>query len=418
MAERPRIPGGRQIHPEDFRQNNHLTSTAEERARRIERVRERTLEKLSPHLPEHREFMREAVGVLNRIIELERSRFGLSDTKSVVKPLIPEQFLLTTVNRPGSIGSASQIDGTAALSIVKMHFGSPEFFRVLMHEGIHLLDVSKFGYRQYSYLPRASGYEQYVHGRGAFRPFYEAVLEDYACDLMHLYRHLIEPVIVAKKDTYFEESQGVYRMERKLYEEIVSRLASTQATNAGDVKQQFRRGLFSGAFMPMRDIERALGRGTLRVLSAMDLYDSDSAESRDQYRKVDRFLDARGESRFTIGRDIMYTVGPMGLGAYLDRFYDPEEFGRMREVKAKDLTAKDLPALERSISVALMFVDSFRKGENTSTSERDKAIYRISRLWYKKSLQDLEEKRHALAPAQRASRPKRRKFLDIVDDLT
>lgn len=398
MAEKARIPGGRQVHSEDFRLSRTNAEAAASEAEKITRLRERSLERLAQHLPEHREYMREAVSVINDIVEQECARLGLIDEKRAVHPLVPEQFLLSTVNHVGSIGQASQVDGTAVLDIVKMHFGSPEFIRVLLHESIHLLDVSRFGYGAYDSAVRTAGYEQRVHGGLAFRPLYEAVLEDYACELLQRYRHLIEPIVRVHRETYDNEIRGVYRNERNVYDRIISGIVRSKGGTPAKLKIEFQKRLFTGAFMPLRDIERVFGRGTLRVLSAIDLYDANSKESRDMYRRVNRFLDARSNTeRFAIGREIMFSGNYVDLGRYLDRFYDPAEFGRMRTASIKELTSSDLSALERSIDSALMMVESFRKGSQSMTSEHDKYACGQQVLLYKKFLRNLEDKRRQLS---------------------
>jgi hypothetical protein len=121
-----------------------------------------------------------------------------------------------------------------------------------------------------------------------FTPIFEAVTEEMAMDLM-LQQCDADPELkqLADDDNIFSErvnrASEVYTPGSDIVEQdfyityvqimnlIYKAISDVQGESVSDIKDRWRRSLFTGEMMHMRDVERVFGPGSLRFLGALGL---------------------------------------------------------------------------------------------------------------------------------------------------
>jgi len=153
------------------------------------------------------------------------------------------------------------------------------FYVALFHEGIHLASHQKFHLFEGS-LPIATYRAGYTNmdfckrpHREHFRGFDEAVVDMTT-------RELIEKNWQNLSSTlHFNENDKAYLGSLKTatdtgygeYDKIIDFVIDGIAQNKGEAREavwnRFKKGVFTGEMMHLRDVERVFGKGTLRVLA-------------------------------------------------------------------------------------------------------------------------------------------------------
>lgn len=161
---------------------------------------------------------------------------------------------------------------------------SIKHLKVILHEIIHSYAFRKYyvnidkeikhtnysGYR-YGYQVEHPYELNHLH----FQGFNEAVTEEITSEMEQKYFVGILQKLNFPQDDLKEVALGVdrnptYEKQREILLTIIKRIANTKQESEQSIWQQIKGGYFTGEMMYLRDIEKVFGKGSLRVLAAMD----------------------------------------------------------------------------------------------------------------------------------------------------
>jgi len=146
-------------------------------------------------------------------------------------------------------------------------------FQTIFHEGIHLISAMKFQVDTEKKLikPYRTGYtthniteESHEH----FRGFDEAIVDKIIIEAAN--RH--EDEFIKKFNIKPEELEfqvPYYTEYMDILETIIERMAEKNNKDESEIWSNFKKGIFSGQMMHLRDIERTFGEGSLRLIAAL-----------------------------------------------------------------------------------------------------------------------------------------------------
>ncbi len=162
---------------------------------------------------------------------------------------------------------------------------------VLLHEAIHLASAEKYRLTDEGVVIRGRcGYHnirdkdfKYQH----FCEFNEMITTKLTDEIMQ--KHLKE---LAKE---FNLSKKEKKIQYKTYELTVLNLIISEVARENDEKEEnvwrrFKKGLFTGEMMHLRDIERIFGKGSLRVIAALHSGIKKEIDDKEAYNKIIDYL--------------------------------------------------------------------------------------------------------------------------------
>lgn len=153
--------------------------------------------------------------------------------------------------------------------------GRLQFFKGLLHEMVHVASKSKYYLKADKSLKATrSGYhianpiKEHEHLKG----LNEAVVEKTTRDIFDKHRlEIIRDFDISLED-YSKEAKYLdyYDLYIEVLEIIVKRVADTNREKEDEVWNRFKRGIFTGEMIHLKDVEKAYGKGALRVLDILE----------------------------------------------------------------------------------------------------------------------------------------------------
>lgn len=147
-------------------------------------------------------------------------------------------------------------------------------YKCIFHELVHQASFRSVyaDKEERSIDPKRVGYadfnptEDFSHEH--FRGLNEAVVDKIVSDLTQ--RHADE-IVIELNITEAEKNEPVnfYIGEMQVLKVVVEKIAETKGEDPEVVLRRFKQGEFSGEMMHLRDVEKAFGKGSLRVLAAL-----------------------------------------------------------------------------------------------------------------------------------------------------
>jgi len=158
--------------------------------------------------------------------------------------------------------------------INKSKCARPSLYKSIIHEAIHLasLHVYYADIKQTKVRIYRTGYqlfnpkeEEHEH----FRGLNEAIIDKMAIEILKKHKdEIIEEFNITPKEQ--KEKVPIYKTYIQILNIIIQRLAEKNNKTTAAVWQRFKKGLFTGKMLHLKDIEKTFGKGALRVLAALD----------------------------------------------------------------------------------------------------------------------------------------------------
>lgn len=160
--------------------------------------------------------------------------------------------------------------------------GRMQFFDGLLHEMVHIASKSKYFLKADKSLKvTRSGYhianpiKEHEHLKG----LNEAIVEKITRDIFDKHRlEIIRDFDISLED-YSKEAKYLdyYDLYIEVLEIIIKRVAKMNGEKEDEVWNRFKRGIVTGEMMYLKDVEKAYGKGALRVLDILEsdkMYDA------------------------------------------------------------------------------------------------------------------------------------------------
>ncbi len=153
--------------------------------------------------------------------------------------------------------------------------GRLQFFKGILHEMVHTASKKKYYLRPDDDISVSrSGYrnENPIDDHEHLIGLNEAIVDKITIDIFNKHRKDIVLDFDISSDDCAKEAKylGHYDKYIEILEIIVKRISDTKGESEDDVWKRFKRGIFTGEMMHLRDIEKIYGKGALRVLDILD----------------------------------------------------------------------------------------------------------------------------------------------------
>ena len=143
----------------------------------------------------------------------------------------------------------------------------------ILHEAIHLVSlrvhyadakrkkirIYRSGYQVFN--PKEKKHEH-------FRGLNEAIVDKTAIEILKKHKkEIIEELNIAPKEQ--REKIPIYEAYIQILDTVIQRIAKKNNESTDIVWQRFKKGLFTGKMLHLKDVEKTFGKGALRVLAAL-----------------------------------------------------------------------------------------------------------------------------------------------------
>jgi hypothetical protein len=209
-------------------------------------------------------------------------------------------------------------------------FNTFDFVKILIHEFIHTYSRSAIFYRDEflgtgaALSPYRSGYLISNRGRNGvkdhdhFRAFNEGVVDKMAVDMLIKYAGEMLDIYEDSSEKRIKGTNLHEYEQTFLIHKIIDGVASETGKAYEEVWRTIKRGLFTGEMMPLRDIERVYGKGSLKVLDCSIEYPQ-TIEDKEQNKRVLMYFTSKSvDGREQLKREIFKASSPDVLDESLE----------------------------------------------------------------------------------------------------
>lgn len=150
---------------------------------------------------------------------------------------------------------------------LSLHPGRKKLYNSILHEVVHLDSVNKHSVNGSCIHQTRSGYlVSKERGHEHLRGLDEMIVDKVTYEIAK--KH-VDKLAKEFKFSKQEKKSLFYGYDLTMLETIIERIAVKNKEEREDVWKRFKKGLFTGEMMHLRDIERTFGKGSLRVISAL-----------------------------------------------------------------------------------------------------------------------------------------------------
>lgn len=230
---------------------------------------------------------------INKYLNEEFKELGIKE-KVGIKPEQIHLLPTDTYNRLHTISSKEKLRaffyGPNQAVYIDKHDAKTrlDLYKTIFHEAVHAVSFSKFGIKKEKERPfqYRSGYDTMVEGSKEHEHF---------CGLNEMVVDKVVPEILAKhkkeltkelKITSEEEKQGIHYYPSYILDTIIEKIAEKKGEDKEATWKRFKKGLFTGEMMHLREVERTFGKGSLRMLAALESGTKKDLEEGEDYRKI------------------------------------------------------------------------------------------------------------------------------------
>jgi len=149
-------------------------------------------------------------------------------------------------------------------------------FKVMLHEALHTLSFCKYHFdsteenkivKEYRSGYRTINPKENYHEH--FRGLNEAVIDKMVREIINKHREeLAEELNIMFKEE--EESYLYYSDYIKILDVIIQKIADRKHEDKEAIWRRFKKGLFTGEMMHLRDLEKSSGKQSLRMIAALN----------------------------------------------------------------------------------------------------------------------------------------------------
>jgi hypothetical protein len=268
--EKEPIVFGKKLTPEDEEEVKALVEQMREESRKpLEGEAEKTVEEMK------------VVDKINEYAAEEFEELGIKEEPAIP----PEQihFLSEEAydnNFPGEKerGFAFHDPDTGLICVDKSRCSKPQLFKVVFHEAVHTLSFHKYfaSVETRRVGPYRAGYttarprvgEDVKKFHEHFRGFNEAITEAITKEVMEKHKGDLASVFHFTPEERQKELR-YYDEYIKVVDKIVDGIAVKNKEDRADVWRRFKRGIFTGEMMHLRDVERTFGKNSLQLLALL-----------------------------------------------------------------------------------------------------------------------------------------------------
>lgn len=290
--------------------------TPEFREEVVKDLEKRRIESMKPIEGEYLKTPEE-VKIIEKFNEYLNEEFEELDIKEKVD-IKPEQIHLLpkdVYNRLPNISSKTETRAffsplNQKICIDKDHYKNRlNLYKSILHESIHAVSFLKFivGEKEKKPPLRRSGYD--IGTMGEFEhEYFEGLNEMIVDDIVReiLVKHADELRKELKVTKWEEEKTNGIFYSRDILRIIIEKIARNNREKEGEIWTGFKRGLFTGEMMHLREVERTFGKGSLRVLAALECGTKKEIPNEEAYKKVlNYFQTDSDEGRDKIANEIL-----------------------------------------------------------------------------------------------------------------
>jgi hypothetical protein len=305
---------------EKFEKNYNIAGkdlTPEKRGELVKDLEYRRIESMKPiegeYLKSPEEF--KIIKSFNKYLNEEQEDLGIKDKVEIV----PEQIHLLpkdVYNRMQGISSKTETRAIFSplnqkICIDKDHYKNRlNLYKSILHESIHAASFSKFIVGEKEKRPplRRSGYhigtlmEDVKHEY--FEGLNEMIADETARDILTKHRDELRKEL---NITSWEERKTTGSFySRDILHTIIEKIADKNNEEERNTWTRFKRGLFTGEMMHLREMERTFGKGSLRVLAAVECGTKEGIPDEEAHKKaLDYFQIDNEEERDKIANEIL-----------------------------------------------------------------------------------------------------------------
>ena len=244
----------------------------------------------------------EEVEVINKINEYLNKEFielGIKDRSEIVPEqihLLPEDVYRKKF--PDIDVDAFHDSLNQGICLNKSsHPSRTELYVAILHECIHLASAKNYYYNinrdkifQYrsgyiSFNPREDEHEH-------FRGLNEMVVDGVRADILKKYGKKFAKEFKFSKQ---EKKKTFDAYPPLILDVIINKIADKNKEKKDVIWKRFKKGLFTGEMMPLREVERAFGKGALRILASLESGASREVKDEKVYSKILTYIDTDDE---------------------------------------------------------------------------------------------------------------------------
>lgn len=212
--------------------------------------------------------------------------------------------------------STSFASSTLKEANIKVSDDAASVFKAILHEMVHIAsynayfadahtDELKENYRT-GYFNNQNQSENYHYH---FKALNEGVTDLVVSEIVQENLDAILKMLDLQKSDW--KDVNWYHDEGILINRITEKIADQKGEQTDDAYKRFRRGLFSGEMMHLRDVEKVYGKDSLRILSYLESNVGENDVSGIEFKeKIYEFFETDDEERRCVLHDEIMSVRP------------------------------------------------------------------------------------------------------------
>jgi len=180
-----------------------------------------------------------------------------------------------------------------------------DLYKTMFHESVHMASFLKFRIKKQEGKVNQYrvGYSTWLEEHGHFTGLNEMVVDKLIPEMLRKHK---KELLKEFEITPEESEQITYYYPSDILDTIISKLAEKDDEKEEEIWKRFKKGLFTGEMMHLREIERILGKGSLRMLAALESGTKKDLEKGEDYRKILEYFQTDDEKeREQIAEDIL-----------------------------------------------------------------------------------------------------------------
>ena len=267
---------------------------------------------------EKTEQAKQIIQFVNSWLEEELGKLGLKYNQipyEKVHMFSEEGFKKTFPKEDETVKGFNSSVGREAYIKISDDADRSQIFKTVVHEMIHLASHNVYyGNAKEDKLKNyRTGYANTNYTEGNvhqhFRGFNEGVIDLMVSEMMTKKFEDISRLTGLPKEEW--KDVDWYWDESEIVNSITEKISEVKGEKEEDVYTRFKKGLFTGEMMHLRDVEKAFGKGSLRIIACWDsVKDNDDFSKKEVYKKIYTYFTTKDETeRDNLRKELLVIVG-------------------------------------------------------------------------------------------------------------